>query len=268
MKTVKTLFLMVILLGGLTAGKAGAEGLYVLGSVGGKTVYDEDFSDFYSDYGYTYGYDAEGLAEGAVSLGYRFPGPLALEGSVTYTEGRSTSQALSYDYFGYPNSSDSLTVNPMTTFALGPVFCWDRRSWWFAESGLTEFGVKVNYASLSGSESYSDSSGNYGSQDFSGSNVGFGIFIRALNLWNPTGFTVGLEAGYDYQRFDSLTVSNESGVFADPSTNAFQNPYGSGAYIDNSGGYLRLVIGWSSGSSAPAYGDPGPRRRRFYRDDY
>jgi hypothetical protein len=270
MKTLKVVAVLFFALGCVATVPARAEGLYFLGAVGGKTVYDQDFADYYGYDGYDYTYDPEGLAEGALNLGYRFSGPIALEASVALTEGRSTSQTLSYDFFGYPSSVDSLTVNPVTTVSLGPVFCWDRRSWWFAQSGVTELGLKVSYAGMTGNESYNDNQGNTGSQDFSGSAVGFGIFLRALNIWNPTGLNVGLEAGFDYQHFATLTVSHGSGVFADPSTTTMENASGGDAYIDNSGGYVRLVIGWSQPNNNPppgGYYEPAPRRR-FYRDDY
>ncbi|HTA17235.1 MAG TPA: hypothetical protein VK786_05775, partial [bacterium] len=155
----------------------------------------------------------------------------------------------------------TLQVNPMLTVGLGPVFCWDRGSWWFAESGVTEFGLRAEWAAISGSETVSG----YGSQDYSDSALGFGVFLRALNIWDPTGFNIGVELGYDYNYFDDLTLSNTSGGFAGNNGQQLNNYRGGDAYIDNEGGYIRLVIGWSQPSQVvPTM----PRPLRYHRGYY
>lgn len=214
-----------------------AEGLYVLGGLGGKTVYGQDFSDFY---GPNYYGGPQGVGQADLSLGWRFPGVLAIEAMAGIDTGR---QASAYP-FGTPYFSE-IQTQPMTTLAIGPVFCWDRPSWWFAESGTTEFGLRMEYASLSGSESATDNLGNPGNQNFSDSTLGFGIFIRLLNIWEPDGFNLGLEAGYDYEYFSTLTLANTSGIFAGNNGLPMNNYTGGNSYIDNSGGYIRIVFGWS-----------------------
>ncbi|HTA17086.1 MAG TPA: hypothetical protein VK786_05005, partial [bacterium] len=196
MKIITGLALLAVL--GTASVPLRADGAYVLGGIGGKAVYDQDFDDYYagsndpypSDWTDDYG---NVLGEGTVSLGWRFPGVMAVEAMVGVDTAREASATT---YLG----DSTLLINPMFTVALGPVFCWDRPSWWFAESGVTELGLRAEWASISGSETVDG----YGSQNFSDSAPGFGIFLRALNIWNPTGFNIGLEVGYDYEYFDDL----------------------------------------------------------------
>lgn len=244
--------LAALALAGLGAASLGAEGLYVLGGLGAKSIYGQDINDYYGSWDNNSAYYDSAMGEADLSLGWRFPGPLAIEGTVGIDTGREASA-----YIGDGYSSD-LTLQPMPTFALGPVFCWDRRSWWFAESGVTELGLRVEYATLSGSETVDG----YGSQDFNGSSLGFGLFVRALNIWNPTGFNVGVEAGYDENYFNTLVLTNTSGGFAGNNGQDLENYSGSKAYFDNSGAYIRLVIGWSQ---APTNPPPAAPRRRFWR---
>ena len=253
--------MMAALLLGLCAAavQARADGLYVLGDVGGKTILNQDFNDFFSTSPDSPWFDAVGVPEGGVTLGYRFRGPFALEAGVNFTGSRSATD----EYL-----NDTLQVQPMTSYSAGPVLCWDRHRWWFAESGVTEIGLKVSYATLNGSETVDNFTGN-SSQNFSGSTTGFGVFIRVLNIWNPAGVTLGLEAGYDYQRFDDLTLSDTSGYyFAGTNGQRLLQYDGSNAYIDNSGGYLRLVFGWSSVPVAAGDDQPVSRPyRRAYQDE-
>ncbi|MGH7443179.1 MAG: hypothetical protein ACREKE_10965 [bacterium] len=221
-----------------------AQGIYVLGGLGGKTVYDQDVSDFYGGASY-WGVDEVGLADGALAVGWRFPGLMAVEASVTEDGGQSAT-----DYVG-PYSSSTLNIGSMTTLAIGPVVCWDHPSWWFAEDGVTEFGLKLEYASLSGSETETDPDS---STNFNASALGFGVFVRALNIWDPSGFSLGLEAGWDENYFGSLSTGGGQYLI---------EYAGSGdAYVDNSGGYVRLVIGWSQ----PFQHRASRRRPRFWRN--
>jgi hypothetical protein len=256
MKIITGLALLAVL--GTASVPLRADGAYVLGGIGGKAVYDQDFDDYYagsndpypSDWTDDYG---NVLGEGTVSLGWRFPGVMAVEAMVGVDTAREASATT---YLG----DSTLLINPMFTVALGPVFCWDRPSWWFAESGVTELGLRAEWASISGSETVDG----YGSQNFSDSAPGFGIFLRALNIWNPTGFNIGLEVGYDYEYFDDLTLSDTNGGFAGNNGKQLNNYRGGDAYIDNEGAYLRFVIGWSQPSQVvPTL----PRRRGNYDDE-
>jgi hypothetical protein len=241
MKLIKGLVLLAGL--GLAAAPLRAEGLYVLGALGTRTISDQDFDDYYSTYSTAYYGGFENLGEADLSLGWRFPGPFALEASLGVDTGRSASADVGAGGADY----SSLQVGPMTTVGIGPVLCWDRPGWWFAESGVTELGLRVEGATLSGSEAVTGPDA--GNQNFSGSTVGFGVFIRALNIWDPTGFNVGLELGYDEEYFNTLTLSDTSGSFAGNNGKDLNNYSGGNAYIDDSGGYIRLVIGWSQPSS-------------------
>jgi len=262
-KIIKSLSLMVAL--GLGAASLPASGLYVLGSLGLKTVYDQDINDFYADsFNSAYYYNAEGLGEGLVTLGYRLPGLLAVEGSVGINSGRQEN-ALTVD------GNSNLQINPMTTFSLGPVFCWDRDRWWFAESGVTEFGLRAEYATLSGSESVSGGPTGPGNQDFSAGAPGFGIFVRFLNIWNPGGLNMGAEIGYDVNYFNTLTLSGTNGIFAGNNGQDMNNYAGNKAYLDNSGAYIRFVFGWSQPGKVAQDGNVVParpyQRQRRYQND-
>ncbi|HTB23535.1 MAG TPA: hypothetical protein VK914_12635 [bacterium] len=256
MKLIQGLVLLVGL--GLAAAPLRAEGLYVLGGLGAKTISDQDFDDYYSSYSTAYYGGFENLGEADLSIGWRFPGPFALEGSLGVDTGRSASADV------LTGDTSDLYVGPMTTFGIGPVVCWDRPSWWFAESGVTELGLRVEGATVSGSETLQGTDN--GTQNFSGSTVGFGIFVRALNIWDPTGLNVGLELGFDEDYFDTLTVSDAKGYFAQYNGDRLNNYNNQDAYIDNSGGYIRLIIGWSQPSNRPVP-RPRPYWRRGYQDE-
>lgn len=166
------------------AGKADAAGLYVLGDVGFKSIYQQDMNDSFAGdldpYGNSYDFGWATLPEGGLTVGYRFQGPFSLEGGVDFLGGRADSD----DY------GDTFTVNPTTTFYFGPVLCLDHYRWFFAQRGVSEIGIHVSYASVAGSVDYGYGSGG---ADFSGSATGFGIFFRDLNIWQYSGVTLGFK---------------------------------------------------------------------------
>ncbi|HTA17131.1 MAG TPA: tetratricopeptide repeat protein, partial [bacterium] len=90
------------------------------------------------------------------------------------------------------------------------------------------------------------------SLDFNGSTVGWGLFYRLVNLWAPARLSVGLEAGYEALKFTDLEAGNPSGVFVGQPGRRLENLNGAAAYLDNSGFYVRLVIGWAKDSSTEA----------------
>jgi hypothetical protein len=246
---------------GLAAAGAQADGLYVLGGIGVRGLSDQDFNDFYQTDSYSYDDNGAGALDAGLSLGYRFPGIMALELSANMVGDRSASVSEWGSDFSGNDSwvTDSLQVNATPVFGFGPVFCWDGRNWWFGRHMTTELGLRVEYANISGSETLVDDTGT-STQDFNGDTVGFGLFLRMLNVWDSSGINMGLELGGDYLRCDSLTTSNRTGELADISSSSLTNWNNSNAYIDESGVWLRFVFGWSQPTSAEP-GSTVPRRR-------
>ncbi len=244
-----------------------AEGLYVLGGLGIKGVSGQDVSDYYGPGGTLlsgpayYGGGAT-LGEGALSLGWRFGGLMALEASVSIDSGQVNSADVSYYDPNAPGpgyDTSTLTYGPMTTVGLGPVFCFGPQNW---PGWRWQLGVKPEFSEITGSETLTDGVNNTtGSQNFSSSAFGGGVFLRGIYVF-PSGFSLGFETGADFNYFSQLNLSGTKGDFAGNNGQAL-NQYGGGnAYIDNSGGYLRLIIGWSDVPNRPR-----PRRSRVFWDN-
>jgi hypothetical protein len=65
-----------------------------------------------------------------------------------------------------------------------------------------------------------------------------------------------------------MKISDASGVWAGSNGQTLNNYSNGNAYFDNSGGYVRLVIGWSQPSRHPLPPRRPYWRRRAYYQDY
>jgi hypothetical protein len=222
---------------------AHATGAYVFAGFGGRRVADDDMSDFLAlgpEPGPTF--VPAYLGEGSLVFGYRFYDPFALEFGGSMLMGRESSTT---DNLG--SVDVQIPSGALMTVSVAPVYCFETASSasnaWFHQVGL-----RLEHAEVSGQESIESADGTTSTQNFSGTAFGGALFYRIINLWAPARLSVGLEGGYEYLRFNSLNVSSCTGVFAEQASNQWTNLNGNNAYLDESGPYLRLVIGWAADS--------------------
>jgi len=226
----------------------------MFGSFGTREVSNQDMNDFFA-------LGAQGgsqfipntVGEAYLTAGYRFTDPFALEVAGGAQQGREESSL-------YPFGDVDLQVptGDLNLLSIAPVFCFDTfggdTSTW-----LNQVGLRVEYAQVSGVETLESAGGGISSLDFNGATVGWGLFYRLVNLWAPARLSVGLEAGYEGLKFTDLEAGNPSGVFVGQPSRRLENLNGAAAYLDNSGFYARLVIGWAKDSSTEAGQAPGPK---------
>lgn len=228
----------------LPASRAMATGPYMLGCFGGRQVSNQDMNDFFS-----MGDQASSpfvpnyLGEAYLTAGYRFTDPFALEVAGGTQMGREESSLYSFGDVDLQVPSGALSL-----VSIAPLFCFDTFGS-VTSSWMNQVGLRIEYAQISGTETLESAAG-VSSLGFNGSTVGWGLFYRIVNLWAPARLSVGLEMGFDILRFTNLATGNASGVFVGEPSRTLENLNGASAFLDNSGPYLRLVIGWAKDSSS------------------
>lgn len=220
-------------------GRAG--GLYVLGELGARMLANQDYSDFFAlgtqpGPDFSPSFDGDGM----LIAGYRFADPFAVELSAGGQVGRDESALYPFGYLDVQVSSPG----PLT-FAIAPVFCFDTNGG-PAARWLHQVGLRLELAQIWGVESIQSNTDGTGTVDFSGTALGWGVFYRLTNLWDPSSVNVGAELGYESLRFNALRVGSASGILAGQQGGAWMNLNGVQAFMDDSGPTLRLVVGWSS----------------------
>jgi hypothetical protein len=233
----------------LLSARLPATGPYMFGSFGTREVSNQDMNDFFA-MGSQGGsqFIPNTVGEAYLTAGYRFTDPFALEVGGGAQQGREESSL-------YPFGDVDLQVptGDLSLLSIAPVFCFDTfgndTSTW-----LNQVGLRLDYAQVSGVETLESAGGGISSLDFNGATVGWGLFYRLVNLWAAPRLSVGLEAGYEALKFTDLEAGNPSGVFVGQPGHRLENLNGAAAYLDNSGFYARLVIGWAKDSSTDAAG--------------
>jgi len=255
---------LAMALGACLPHDAGATGAYVFGAFGGRQVSNQDMEEFFAlgaQPGPTF--IPSYLGEAALTAGYRFSDPFAVELGGATSMGREES-----NLYAFGNLDLQVPTGSLFGLSVAPVFCFDTygsptSSW------LHQVGLRLTWAKVSGTESIQSSDGVSSSQGFSGSAFGWGLFYRLVNLWAPSKLSVGAELGWESLRFNDLSVSGATGPFAGQPGAALENLNGAAAFIDDSGPYLRLVVGWaqdsrrymgarSAGGGVPAAPGAGP----------
>lgn len=231
----------------LLSARLAATGPYMFGSFGTREVSNQDMNDFFA-----MGSQGDSqfipntVGEAYLTAGYRFTDPFALEVSGGAQQGREESSQ-----YGFGDVDLQVPTGDLSLVSIAPVFCFDTfggdTSTW-----LNQVGLRVEYAQVSGVETLESAGGGISSLDFNGATVGWGLFYRLVNLWAPARLSVGLEAGYEALKFTDLEAGNPSGVFVGQPSRRLENLDGAAAYLDNSGFYARLVIGWAKDSSTEA----------------
>ncbi|MGH7441889.1 MAG: tetratricopeptide repeat protein, partial [bacterium] len=223
---------------------ARAVGPYFFVSLGERQVSGQDMADFFA-----YGTQQQPqfvpsyLGEAYITAGYRFTDPFALELAGGAQMGREESGA----YSALGDVDLQVPSGALSLVSIAPVFCFETFES-VSSTWLNQVGLRLEYAQVSGSETLDTGTG-LSSLNFNGQTLGCGLFYRLVNLWAPKRLSVGLETGYELLRFDSLASGNPTGVFVGGPGRVLQNLNGSNAFLDNSGPYVRLVIGWAKDSS-------------------
>jgi len=243
-----------------------ATGPYMFGSFGAREISNQDMSDFFAS-GSQMGpqFVPSQLGAAALTTGYRFTDPFALEISGGAQLGREESNVVSTGAVDLQIPSGSLTL-----ISVAPLFCFDTYGS-VTSTWLHQIGFRLEYAEVSGVETLEAGSA-ISSVNFNGSTLGYGLFYRVVNLWAPARLSVGFEVGYDVLRFGNLVAGDSNGVFVGQPSRALENLNGVPAFLDNSGPYVRLLIGWDKDSEtstvsrpqgrAPAQTDTSPAARR------
>jgi hypothetical protein len=237
-------FVLALLAFLLPATRAAATGPYMLGCFGGRQVSNQDMNDFFSMGNQVSApFVPNYLGEAYLTAGYRFTDPFALEVAGGTQMGREESGLYSFGDVDLQVPSGALSL-----VSIAPLFCFDTFGS-VTSSWMNQVGFRVEYAQISGTETMESAAG-VSSLGFNGSTVGWGMFYRLVNLWAPARLSVGLEMGFDILKFTNLATGNASGVFVGEPGRTLENMNGASAFLDNSGPYLRLVIGWAKDSSS------------------
>lgn len=224
----------------LLAARLGATGAYVLAGFGVRENSNQDLSDFFAQ-GSQPGpkLSPSFISDATLTAGYRLLDPLALELALGTQLGREESNLYSFGDVDVQVPDASLV-----TLSLAPSYCFDTvggtDSQWQHQVGL-----RILCAQLSGMETLQSYGGGFSSLDFSGTGWGWGLFYRLMNLWAPSRINMGAEIGYESLRFTNLTAAGASGGFAGESGGPWLNLNSAAAFLDDSGPYLRLEVGWS-----------------------
>ncbi|HTB22300.1 MAG TPA: tetratricopeptide repeat protein [bacterium] len=226
----------------LPAGAA-ATGPYMFGTFGARVVSNQDMNDFFAMGSQNAAeFIPSEVGEAYLTAGYRFTDPFALELSSGAQQGREESNLYSFGDVDLQVPSGALSL-----VSIAPVFCFDTFTS-STSSWLNQVGFRLEYAQVSGVETLESTNGSLSSLNFNGQTLGGSLFYRLVNLWPPARLSVGLEAGYEYLRFNQLESGNPSGVFVGQPGRTLQNMNGAQAFLDNSGFYVRLVVGWDKDS--------------------
>jgi hypothetical protein len=224
----------------LLTARLDAAGAYVLAGFGVREITNQDLSDFFaqgSQPGPKLG--PSFVSDATLTGGYRILDPLALELALGTQLGREESNLYSFGDVDVQVPDASLV-----TLAIAPVYCFDTRggpeSQW-----LHQVGLRLLCAQVSGTETLQSYGGGFSSLQFSGTGLGWGLFYRLMNLWAPSRINMGAEIGYESLRFTGLTAAGASGGFAGQSGGPWLNLNSAAAFLDDSGPYLRLEVGWS-----------------------
>jgi len=222
---------------------ASAAGPYMFGTFGARVVSNQDMNDFFA-LGSQSGAEfiPSEVGEAYLTAGYRFTDPFALELAGGAQQGREESNLYSFGDVDLQVPSGALSL-----ISIAPVFCFDTFTS-STSSWLNQVGFRLEYAQVSGVETLESVNGSLSSVNFNGEALGGSIFYRLVNLWPPARLSVGLEAGYEYLRFNDLESGAPSGVFVGQPGRMLQNMNGAQAFLDNSGFYVRLVVGWDKDS--------------------
>lgn len=233
-----------------------AVGPYMFATLGARQVSDQDMADFFAlGTQQQPNFVPANVGEAYLTAGYRFTDPFALEVSGGAQMGREES-----NLYSFGNVDLQVPSGALSQLSIAPLFCFDTFGS-VTSSWINQIGLRIEYAQISGTETIESPAG-LSSLGFNGATVGWGLFYRLVNLWAPARLSVGLETGYDFLRFGTLQSGNPSGVFAGEPGHTLENLNGVGAYLDNSGPYVRLVVGWARDSSTYMVGAVRPTQTR------
>lgn len=208
--------------------------VYLLGSVGGTLLPNQDFNDYFGENGAV---SPQLYGDGALSLGLQHRGWCALELGVDFGPGRYAS------VINDGGAGRDIAVSwALTTFSVMPALTWR------GPGSTALLGLRLGDAYLSGHVD-DNGAGADGGYDQTAQAFDLGLLLRGTWFWGDH-LSTGVELGYSWTRFTTVTNTNGSGSYA-----GVQSPerdvHGPGhngdqTALDFSGFRLALVLGlWS-----------------------